>query len=106
MDNTSTLPFNKVGSIQEVKLTQEIIDKIQEAMLHTKKDGSINWKDEDEIVVQLAGTFAADRFIVIKNRTKDPVISAEPHPHFDYEKKVFTKDGREEYMREQKENKK
>jgi len=100
LDNISTLSFNKVGSIQEVKLTQEIIDKIQEAMLHTKKDGSINWKDEDEIVVQLAGTFAADRFIVIKNRTKDPVVSAEPHPHFDYEKKVFTKDGREEYMKE------
>mgnify|MGYP003343124044 CR=1 FL=1 len=44
-----------------MKLTQELIDKIQEAMLHTKKDGSINWKDDDEIVVQLAGTFAADR---------------------------------------------
>ena len=56
-----------------MKLTQELIDKIQEAMLHTKKDGSINWKDDDEIEVQLAGTFAADRFIVIKNRTKDPV---------------------------------
>ena len=37
---------------------------------------------------------------MIKNRTKDPVVSAEPHPHFDYEKKVFTKDGREEYMKE------
>ena len=57
-----------------MKLTQEIIDKIQEAMNHTKKDGSINWKDNDEIVVQLAGTFAADRFIVIKNKTKDPVV--------------------------------
>ena len=89
-----------------MKLTQEIIDKIQEAMLHTNLKGEINWKDEDEIVVQLAGTFAADRFIVIKNRTKDPVISAEPHPHFDYDKKVFTKDGREEYMKEMKENKK
>ena len=83
-----------------MKLTQEIIDKIQEAMNHTKKDGSINWKDDDEIVVQLAGTFAADRFIVIKNKTKDPVVSAAPHPDFDYEKKVFTKDGREEYMKE------
>ena len=82
-----------------MKLTQELIDQIQEAMLHTKKDGSINWKDGDEVVVQLAGTFAADRFIVIKNRTKDPVVSAEPHPHFDYEKKVFTKDGREQYMK-------
>jgi frataxin-like iron-binding protein CyaY len=83
-----------------VKLTQELIDQIQEAMLHTKKDGSINWKDGDEVVVQLAGTFANDRFIVIKNKTKDPVVSAQPHPHFDYEKKEWIKDGREEYMKE------
>ena len=53
-----------------MKLTQEIIDKIQEAMNHTKKNGDINWEDSDEIQVQLAGTFAADRFIVIKNVTK------------------------------------
>ena len=46
-----------------MKLTQELIDQIQEAMLHTKKDGSINWKDGDEIEVNLAGTFAADRFL-------------------------------------------
>ena len=72
-----------------MKLTQELIDQIQEAMLHTKKDGSINWKDEDEAVVQLAGTFAADRFIVIKNKTKNPVVSAAPHPYFDYETKTF-----------------
>ena len=75
-----------------MKLTQEIIDKIQEAMLHTKKDGSINWKDSDEIEVNLAGTFAADRFIVINNKTKDPVISAKPHPRFDYENKEFKTD--------------
>ena len=89
-----------------MKLTQEIIDKIQEAMLHTKKNGDINWQDGDEIEVQLAGTFAADKFIVIKNKTKDPVVSAAPHPYFDYENNVFTKDGREEYMKEQQEVKK
>ena len=83
-----------------MKLTQDIIDKIQEAMLHTKKDGSINWQDSDEIEVNLAGTFAADRFIVIKNKTKDPVISAAPHPFYDYEKKKFLEDGREQYMKE------
>ena len=83
-----------------MKLTQEIIDKIQEAMLHTKKDGTVNWKDTDEIEVNLAGTFAADRFIVIKNKTNVRVLSALPHPDFDYERKVFTKDGREEYMKE------
>jgi len=53
-----------------MKLTKEITDKIQEAMLHTKKNGDINWEDGDEIKVQLAGTFAADKFIVIKNVTK------------------------------------
>ena len=74
-----------------MKLTKDLIDQIQEAMLHTKKDGTVNWKDDDEVVVQLAGTFAADRFIVIKNKTKDPVISAKPHPNFDYEKKEFKK---------------
>ena len=53
-----------------MKLTQDVIDKIQEAMNHTKKDGTENWKDGDEIDVCLAGTFAADRFITIINRTR------------------------------------
>ena len=74
-----------------MKLTQELIDKIQEAMLHTNLKGEINWKDSDEIEVNLAGTFAKDKFIVIKNKTKDPVVSAAPHPNFDYEKKEFKK---------------
>ena len=85
-----------------MKLTQKLIDQIQEAMLHPKKDGTVNWKDGDDVVVQIAGTFAADRFIVIKNRSKNPVVPAAPHPYYDYEKNVFTKDGREEYMKEQK----
>ena len=83
-----------------MKLTEELIDKIQEAMLHTNLKGEINWKDGDDIEVQIAGTFAKDKFIVIKNKFKNPVVSAEPHPYFDYEKKVFTKDGREENMKE------
>ena len=29
--------------------------------------------------------------IVIKNKTNDPVVSAAPHPDFDYEKKTFRK---------------
>ena len=47
-----------------------MIDKIQEAMKHTKRNGDVNWEDGDEIDINLAGTFAADRFIVIINRTK------------------------------------
>ena len=88
-------------------LTTEIIEKIQEAMRHTKKDGTVNWKDGDEIELQLAGTCAADRFIVIKNKSKNPVVSAAPHPFYDYEKKKFLEDGREQYMKEwTKQNKK
>ena len=75
-----------------MKLTQELIDKIQEAMLHTNLKGEINWKDGDDIEVNLAGTFAKDKFIVIKNKTKDPVVSALPHPLFDYEKREWKKD--------------
>ena len=74
-----------------MKLTKDLIDKIQEAMLHTNLKGEINWKDGDDIEVNLAGTFAADKFIVIKNNTKNPVVSAQPHPNFDYEKKEFKK---------------
>ena len=74
-----------------MKLTQDIIDKIQKAMLHTKKDGTVNWNDDDEIEVQLAGTFAADRFIVIKNVSKNPWVPANPPPNYDYEKKTFIK---------------
>ena len=74
-----------------MKLTQELIDKIQEAMLHTYLKGEINWKDGDDIEVLIAGTFAKDKFIVLKNASKNPWIPAEPHPNFDYEKKEFIK---------------
>ena len=74
-----------------MKLTQEIIDQIQEAMEHTKLNGDLNWLDGDDIEVQLAGTFAKDKFIVIKNTSKNPWEPAQPHPRFDYEKKIFTK---------------
>ena len=67
-------------------LTQKIIEQIQVALMHTKMNGETNWKDGDEIEVCLGGTFAADKFIVIHNRSKNPVVSAAPHPNFDYEK--------------------
>ena len=46
-----------------MRLTQEVIKKSQLAMVHTKKDGTVNWSDGDEIAVCLAGTFAGDKFI-------------------------------------------
>ena len=72
-----------------MKLTQEIIDQIQEAMKHTKMNGDLNWLDVDDIEVNLAGTFAADKFIVIKNASKKPWVPANPHPRFDYEKREW-----------------
>ena len=75
-----------------MKLTQELTDKIQEAMLHTNLKGEINWKDGDDIQVQIAGTFAKDKFIVLKNASKNPWEPAQPHPIFDYEKKEWKKD--------------
>ena len=32
-----------------MKLTQKIIDDLEKALAHTKKDGTENWKDGDEI---------------------------------------------------------
>ena len=58
-------------------------------MEHTKLNGDLNWLDGDEIEVQLAGTFAADKFIVIKNASKKPWVPANPHPRFDYEKREW-----------------
>ena len=70
-------------------LTQAMIDEIQELMNHTKKDGTTNWVDGDDIKISIAGTFAADRFIVIANESKKPWVPANPHPRYDYEKKQF-----------------
>ena len=72
-----------------MRLTQKVIHEIQVAMQHTKMNGEVNWKDGDEIEVQLAGTFAADKFIVIKNKSKDPVVPTPPHDGFDYEKEEW-----------------
>ena len=41
-----------------MELTTEIIEKIQEAMRHTKMNGDVNWEDGDEIDVCLAGTLS------------------------------------------------
>ena len=76
-----------------MRLTEDVINKIAVLMQHTKMNGEVNWKDGDEIDVCLAGTFAADKFIVIHNRSKNPVVSTAPHPDFDYEKNEW-KDGR------------
>tara|TARA_B100000902_G_scaffold173962_1_gene167855 strand:+ start:2724 stop:2891 length:168 start_codon:yes stop_codon:yes gene_type:complete len=54
-----------------MRLTTELINKIQLALLHTKKDGTCNWKDGDDIDVCIGGTFANDKFISLINRSKE-----------------------------------
>ena len=50
--------------------------------------------------------FKENEFGYIEYKSKNPYEPAQPHPYYDYEKKVFTKDGREEYMKEQEKLKK
>ncbi len=59
-----------------MKLTDELIAEIECALDMRKKNGEVIWGDDDDIEVQIAGVFANDKFIVIKNRTKSPVISS------------------------------
>ena len=69
-----------------MKITQQIIDDLENALDMRKKNGDPVWDDGDEISVNIGGTFAADKFISLTNKTKNPVVSAEPHSDFDYEK--------------------
>ena len=62
-----------------MKITQKIIDDLEKALDMRKKNGEEIWEDGDEISVNIAGTFAADKFITLLNRTKNPVISSKPN---------------------------
>ena len=69
-----------------MKLTEDIIRQLTEALRMKNKKGEEIWEDGDEISVNIAGTFVADKFITLTNKTKNPVVSSQPHPDFDYEK--------------------
>ena len=55
-----------------MKITQKIIDDLEEALDMRKKDGTPVWNDGDDIQVCIAGTWAADKFITLLNRSKRP----------------------------------
>ena len=59
-----------------MKITQEIIDALEKALDMRKKNGDEIWEDGDEISVNIAGTFAADKIITLTNKTKNPVVSS------------------------------
>ena len=54
-----------------MKITQKIIDDLEKALDMRKKNGDPVWEDGDEIDVCIGGTFAADKFITLLNRSKD-----------------------------------
>ena len=55
-----------------MKITKQIIADLEKALDTRKKDGIPIWDDGDEIEVCVAGTFVADKFITILNRTNHP----------------------------------
>ena len=59
-----------------MKITKQIIDDLEKALDMRKKNGEEIWNDGDEISVNIAGTFAADKFIILTNKTKNPVVSS------------------------------
>jgi hypothetical protein len=61
-----------------MKITQKIIDDLEKALDMRKKNGDEIWEDGDDISVNIAGTWAADKFITLTNKTKNPVISSIP----------------------------
>ena len=62
-----------------MKLTQKIIDDLEKALDMRKKNGEEIWNDRDQISVNIAGTFAADKFITLTNKTKNPVVPSQPN---------------------------
>ena len=56
-----------------MKLTKDLKKRIEDALDMRKKDGTPIWDDGDEISVNIAGTFVADKFITLTNKTKNPV---------------------------------
>ncbi len=74
-----------------MKITQKIIDDLEKALDMRKKNGDPVWDDGDEIEVCVAGTFAADKFISLLNRTKNPVVSSQPQEGYDSTKTYYAR---------------
>jgi len=51
-----------------MKITDDIIARLEEALDMRKKDGTPIWEDGTEIEFGIAGTFANDKFIVINKK--------------------------------------
>ena len=76
-----------------MKITDDIIARLEEALDMRKKDGTPIWSDDQEIEVKIAGTFANDKFIVInKKRSREestPDPNLKPHHEISYDPKYL-----------------
>ena len=76
-----------------MKITEDIITRLEKALDMRKKDGSPIWNDDDEIQIDIAGTFANDKFIVIKKKTlreeNTPDPDLKPHHEISYDPKYL-----------------
>ena len=76
-----------------MKITEDIITRLEKALDMRKKDGSPIWNDNDEIQIDIAGTFANDKFIVIKKKTpreeSTPDPDLKPHHEISYDPKYL-----------------
>ena len=76
-----------------MKITEDIVSRLEKALDMRKKDGSPIWNDNDEIQIDIAGTFANDKFIVIKKKTlreeSTPDPNLKPHHEISYDPKYL-----------------
>ena len=65
-----------------MKITEDIISRLEKVLDMRKKNGEEIWPDGTELEFSIAGTFAADKFIVInkvrqrEESTPDPNLKA------------------------------
>lgn len=62
-----------------MKITPEIIKELECVLDMRKKNGEPIWEDGTEIEFGIGGTFAADKFIVIKR--KEARVESNPDPN-------------------------
>jgi len=76
-----------------MKITKELLSEIECALDMRKKDGSNIWNEDDQIQVQISGTFAADKFIVLKKITPKentiPDPNLKPHHQISHDPKYL-----------------
>ena len=63
-----------------MKLNDELRAEIECALDMRKKDGSSVWEDDTAVEVKVSGTFAGDKFIVIKKAGR--AVSSQPMEDF------------------------